>query len=88
MSGGAWNYQQYRIEELAEQFARGTICRGLLEMCAKLEHIADWAESNDTRQEDTFSYNSQTGEKILRIAGAKTEAYNLIVATFNELYGR
>jgi hypothetical protein len=48
MSGGAWNYQQYRIEEDAERVA------AFLRAVAKSEHIVDWAESGDTarRRED------------------------------------
>ena len=48
MSGGAWAYQQYRLEEKAEEM------RLLLKAVAESEHIVDWAESGDTvrRRED------------------------------------
>lgn len=46
MSGGHWNYQQYRIEEEAEELA------ALLKAVAETEHIVDWAISGDTLRED------------------------------------
>lgn len=48
MSGGRWNYQQYGIEEKADEVAE------LLKAIAKAEHIVDWSESGDTvrRRED------------------------------------
>lgn len=48
MSGGHWNYQQYKIEEQAEMVA------AFLKAVAASEHIIDWAECGDTvrRSED------------------------------------
>jgi hypothetical protein len=46
MSGGAWGYQQYRIEEKAVEIA------ALLRAVAESEHIVDWSESCDTLRED------------------------------------
>ena len=46
MSGGAWNYQQYKIEEKTEELAK------LLKAVAQTEHIVDWAISCDTTRED------------------------------------
>ena len=42
MSGGAWAYKQYEIEEQAETVAK------LLKAVAQTEHIVDWAVSGDT----------------------------------------
>lgn len=42
MSGGAWGYQQYRLEELAERVAASI---GVL---AVVEHELDWGVSADT----------------------------------------
>lgn len=46
MSGGAWNYQRYRIEEQANR------TRELLMAVAKTEEIVDRAETNDDSKED------------------------------------
>ena len=37
MSGGTWQYQQYRLEEKADEIAK------LLRAVAETEHIVDWA---------------------------------------------
>lgn len=76
MSGGAWNYQQYRIEEIAEAVADNT--NPLVEFIkavAETEHIIDWAESGDTvrRREDG--------------SGAEHDLYELWLKTFNRVYG-
>jgi hypothetical protein len=76
MSGGTWNYQQYRIEELAEalEHDRAVIVE-LIKAAAKSERIVDWAESGDTvrrRQDGT---------------GAERDLYDLWLATFERLYG-
>lgn len=42
MSGGAWGYLQYRIEEAGERI--GTVARVL----AQIEHVLDWGDSGDT----------------------------------------
>lgn len=42
MSGGNWGYQQWRIKEEAERFAK------FMGAVAESEHIVDWAESGDT----------------------------------------
>lgn len=49
MSGGAWNYQQFRIEEKAATMRDELV--PLLQAVAKTEHIVDWAESCDTSKE-------------------------------------
>lgn len=76
MSGGAWGYQQWRIEELAERLRAGTepLAR-FIDAIAKSEHIVDWAESGDTtrRREDG--------------TGAEKDLYDLWLKTFNEIYG-
>jgi hypothetical protein len=48
VSGGRWNYQQYKIEEQAEAVGK------FLAAVAQSEHIIDWAECGDTarRRED------------------------------------
>ena len=48
MSGGYWNYQAYRIEEIADALEdnRAVIVE-LLKAAARSEHIIDWAESGD-----------------------------------------
>lgn len=42
MSGGRWNYQQWRIHDWAEHAPK------FIEAIAQSEHIIDWAESGDT----------------------------------------
>lgn len=42
MSGGTWGYQEYKIEEKAQEM---TV---LLKAVAKTEHIVDWAVCGDT----------------------------------------
>lgn len=51
MSGGAWNYRQYHIEELAQMFAEASEIRALLLAAAETEHLADWAVCCDTSPE-------------------------------------
>lgn len=48
MSGGTWNYQQWRLHDWAPYVAK------FVEAIAKSEHIIDWAEAGDTvrRRED------------------------------------
>lgn len=46
VSGGAWNYREFELEEQAETV------RKLLLAVAKTEHIVDWAVSLDTSKED------------------------------------
>jgi hypothetical protein len=48
MSGGAWGYQQWRLEEKADELAK------LIKAVAETEHLVDWAECGDTvrRRED------------------------------------
>jgi hypothetical protein len=48
MSGGAWGYQQWRLEEKADELAK------LITAVAETEHLVDWAECGDTvrRRED------------------------------------
>ena len=75
MSGGAWNYQQFRIEELASGLAENRdVLVELLKAAAQSEHIVDWAESGDTvrRREDG--------------SGAERDLYDLWLATFEKLY--
>lgn len=42
MSGGAWEYQQFRIEEEAQRLA------ATLRLLAEIEHELDWGVSGDT----------------------------------------
>ena len=49
MSGGAWGYQQYRLEEKAEMLR--TELAEILEAVAKTEHLVDWAVCCDTSKE-------------------------------------
>lgn len=46
MSGGRWNYQQYRIGEEADRVAK------FLKAVAESERIVDWAESGDDVRHD------------------------------------
>lgn len=46
MSGGHWNYQEYKIEEQAE------FMKDLLLTLAKVEHCMDWAICGDTSIEN------------------------------------
>lgn len=76
MSGGRWNYQQWRIEELAERLRAGQEpLVKFIEAIAESEHIVDWAESGDTtrRREDG--------------SGAERDLYDLWLKTFEEVYG-
>ena len=75
MSGGAWNYQQYRIEELAQALEdRTNVLVELIKTAAQSEHIVDWAECGDTvrRCEDG--------------SGAEHDLYELWLGTFRRLY--
>lgn len=76
VSGGHWNYRQWKIEDLAEDIKAGT--NPLVEFIkavAESEHIIDWAESGDTtrRREDG--------------SGAERDLYDLWLNTFNRVYG-
>jgi len=74
MSGGRWQYQSHRIDELASDLERNEIVR-FLKAVARSEHIIDWAECGDTvrRCEDG--------------SGAERDLYDLWLNTFKELYG-
>ena len=76
MSGGQWNYQAYRIEEIADALEdhRAVIVE-LLKAAVRSEHIIDWSESGDTtrRREDG--------------TGAEKDLYDLWLETFRRLYG-
>ncbi len=75
MSGGAWGYQQFRIEELASQLEDDrVVIVELLKAAAKSEKILDWSESCDTvrRREDG--------------SGAEKDLYDLWLDTFRRLY--
>ena len=76
MSGGRWNYQSYRLEELAEDLANNrSVFAELIKAAARTEHIVDWSESGDTvRRRDDGS-------------GAERDLYDLWRDTFNRLYG-
>ena len=58
MSGGAWQYQQYHIEEKAEEIA------ALLKAVAETEHIVDWAVSGDTLRSEAASELFDLWERI------------------------
>ena len=49
MSGGAWNYQSWQLQEKAEMLA-GELAT-LLRAVAETEHIVDWVVSGDTGRE-------------------------------------
>ena len=75
MSGGRWNYQAYRIEEIADALGENrAVIVELLKAAARTEQIVDWAESGDTvrRREDG--------------SGAERDLYNLWHGTFSRLY--
>jgi hypothetical protein len=42
VSGGRWNYQSWKIKDMASVLAR------FAEAIGESEHIIDWAESGDT----------------------------------------
>lgn len=73
MSGGRWGYQQWRIQEQAEDAVR--LIKAFGEAVAESEHIVDWAECGDTvrRREDG--------------SGAERDLYDLWLKTFGEVYG-
>lgn len=73
MSGGRWNYQEWRIREQGEEFAK-TI-QLFASAVAQSEHIVDWAESGDTTR------RAEDG------SGAERDLYDLWLKTFNEVYG-
>lgn len=50
MSGGAWGYQSWRLEEKADLLS-GEIPE-LLRAVARSERIVDWSESCDTLRKD------------------------------------
>jgi len=73
VSGGRWNYQQWRIaDELPGELDK---IKRFAEAIAQSEHIVDWAESGDTarRREDG--------------SGAERDLYDLWLKTFDEVYG-
>ena len=48
MSGGRWNYQQWRIADMAESVKNGTDpLTEFIKAVAESEHIVDWAECGD-----------------------------------------
>lgn len=51
MSGGHWDYQQFRIEEMAAEYAEDSRTRAFLEAVALSEHLCDWAICGDTDPE-------------------------------------
>ena len=74
MSGGRWQYQSHRLEELAASLASNEIVQ-IIKAAARSEHIIDWAVSGDTarRREDG--------------SGAERDLFDLWLKTFNEIYG-
>ena len=48
MSGGRWDYAQYKIEDLAAEYRVGSKVHILLMAVAKCEHLIDWAEAGDS----------------------------------------
>ena len=77
MSGGHWNYQQYKLEEIASLLDENrSIIVEIIKTAAESEHIIDWAESGDTvrrRDEDG--------------SGEEKDLYELWLKTFQRLYG-
>jgi len=73
MSGGRWNYQQWRIHD--EMPAELDKIKRFVEAIAESERIVDWAESGDTvrRREDG--------------SGAERDLYDLWLRTFDGIYG-
>jgi hypothetical protein len=51
MSGGRWGYQQWKIQELAENLASDAMVQ-FLKAIAETEHLIDWAVCGDTLRED------------------------------------
>jgi hypothetical protein len=77
MSGGAWGYQEFRIEELAESLVEDRrVLVELLKAAARSEHIVDWAECGDSIRETRHGR-----------PGAEQLLYDLWLETFNKLYG-
>ncbi len=78
MSGGRWNYQSWRLEDMASDLENCTGPLGslakFLRAVAQSEHIIDWAECGDTvrRREDG--------------SGAERDLYDLWLKTFDEVY--
>jgi hypothetical protein len=72
MSGGRWNYQEYKILDAAEETKKLLV---FADAVARSEHIVDWAESGDTvrRCEDG--------------SGAERDLYDLWLKTFDDVYG-
>lgn len=74
MSGGHWGYQQWRIQEQAEDAVR--LIRAFGEAIAQSEHIIDWQISGDTIRRDPVDGH-----------GAERDLYDLWLKTFEEVYG-
>lgn len=72
MSGGRWNYQEFKILDAAYELEK---LLKFAEAVAKSEHIIDWAECGDTvrRREDG--------------SGAERDLYDLWLKTFDEVFG-
>jgi hypothetical protein len=72
MSGGRWNYQQWKIQDQGEELKKLLV---FVDAVAESEHIVDWAECGDTvrRREDG--------------SGAERDLYDLWLKTFDEVYG-
>ena len=71
MSGGAWNYAEFRISELADNLG---IIDILLRGVARTEHVVDWAESCDTSRKDAeielYDLWLEIFEKVFGIGGS------------------
>jgi hypothetical protein len=75
MSGGRFNYQSHKLDDLATELeVRNNQLVEIIKTAAQSEHIIDWAESGDTvRRRDDGS-------------GAEKDLYDLWLATFEKLY--
>jgi hypothetical protein len=73
VSGGRWNYQQYKILDRAEELKKLLV---FAEAIAESEHLIDWAESGDTARRRPDG------------SGAEHDLYELWLKTFDEVFIR
>lgn len=97
MSGGAWDYAYYKVEEISEYFPDFEI-RDLLKDLAELLHDAEWYESCDYSEEQYLeslkSFKSKwfDGNREMRLRGyidealerTRIELYNMVGESVNK----